>query len=339
MSIWLIVILIIAIVSIILSVYFFVIRKCKVAPPSNITAVYIPLDKNVLVSWIANPDADSYNVYMDTTSGFKTSSSNLISPNISETHTLVRIQNPGNYYFKVASVKKCVGNSAPSDGVLVTVCANPIGPSNVTAVLQPDGVTVAVNWVASIDNKVTGYFVYAGPKPNFNPLSGNFQVGDTAGTSYNVVLKNPQGLYYFKVASYSTNRDCISDAVPVQGVQIQFPSFSCPSILSPTNVQVNKNTISWNIVPNTNTYSIGGYNIYRDTDPNFTINLMGTGNDDKYIGGVIGASNTSFDLKNSLLKFVPGTIYYLKVTSLVDINGFNCNSIPSPSSGIMVRFS
>ena len=322
------------------------IEKCNVAPPTNISGEYSRLDQTAIISWDFNPDVDGYNVYQGNTNDFEASESNIVANNITGSVKVVfkkKITEPGIYFFKVASIKGCVGEAGPNPAIRIIVCERPKPPSNVQARKISEGREVEITWNASTDNTVTGYIIYVGGTTNFNPLSGNFKLGETSQTSFiDRNVSSYSGDVYYKVSSFSTNRDCTSEEVPIEGALVVFDPSICPILSAPQNprvdTQINPNTFSWDITPDLQEYEIFGYNIYRGTNPDFTPSSLNS----FYIGSMIGRTSNSFDLNPVRSLFVDNTQYYLKVATFFrPLNdprfvGRYCNSVFSV--GVPVRF-
>jgi len=96
-------------------------------------------------------------------------------------------------------------------------------PTNVTATINANIVTV--NWTGTDTESdiITGYNIYAGQKPDFNPLDSSFLVGSVSGiTTFTISLIIGSGNYYFKVSSFrqTSNKKCESILIPSNGVLI-----------------------------------------------------------------------------------------------------------------------
>ena len=176
-----------------------------VSKPTNVNATDAGNEK-ITVSWDVGSDADSVNIYIDTSANFTVSSSTFVSNEKAGKKTVtIGPYKPGTYYIKVAGIKgKCRSEGEPSAGKEIVI--KPPKPRNVRIRLDLDA--------------------YGNPKCNKNFQGRIFYIVKTANGCVNADKKNGRadfatdGTQFTIVGETSTTIRLASDPSKYLGVTI-----------------------------------------------------------------------------------------------------------------------
>jgi hypothetical protein len=261
--------------------------------PTNVTAT--SGDKQATIAWTAVSGATSYNIYWSTTTGVTPATGTEIK-GATNPYTLTGLTNVTTTYYFVVTAVSTYGESAPSAEVNCTP-AVPV-PTGVSATAGNSQVTVA--WPAVTG--ATSYNIYWSNYSSVTKATGT-QIADVT-TPYTVTgLTNGTAYYFLLTEVNSDGESAASTAVNATPTAKAPPA--APTGLSAVAGDLQA-TVSWTLVPNTDSY-----NIYWSTTDGVT----------PATGTQIAGATTPYTMTG----LTDGSTYYFVVTA-VNGNGESAQS-------------
>ena len=220
--------------------------------PTGVTAA--GGDGQATIAWTAVPSATSYNIYWSSTTGVTTANGTKVA-GAANPYTLTGLTNGTKYYFVVTAVSSSSsgsGESAPSSQVSCT--ADPL-PTGVTATAGDGQATIA--WTPM--SGATSFNIYWATKTGVTPATGTKITGAANPYTLNAQSNNGTKLtngttYYFVVTAISSDGESAA-STEVNAVPTATPPPAAPTGVTSVAGDLQA-TISWTLMPNTNSYNI-----------------------------------------------------------------------------------
>ncbi len=309
-----------AVISFVAAVGIVMLTGCghrDVPVPSGITAV--PGNGQVTISWTAQADATSYNIYWATTPGVTTTSGSKIT-GVASPFIHSGLSGGATYYYVVTAVNKD-GESAPSPEVSATLAQQ--APSGVTATPGDSRVTIA--WTAQAD--ATFYNIYWSTTPGVTTASGTKITGATSPAIHSG-LSNGTTYYYIVTAVNSTGESAPSSEVSAIPAVRPPPAAPAGVTATPGNGQV---TIAWAAVPGATSYNIywastpgvtpaNGTKVAGVFSPHIHSGLI---NETTYYYVVTAVNNDGESTPSSPVSAIPSVAPFIRATVLSVTGGTN----------------
>ncbi|MHB8773449.1 MAG: fibronectin type III domain-containing protein [Syntrophales bacterium] len=285
--------------------------------PSGITAT--PGNGQVTISWTAQTDATSYNIYWSTIPGVTTVNGTPIT-GVASPYIHSGLTSGTTYYYIVTAVNKD-GESAPSSEVSATL-AKP-APTGVSA--TPGNGQVTIVWTAQTD--ATSYNIYWSTTPGVTIATGT-KITGAASPYIHSGLSNGTTYYYVVTAGDSIGESAPSSEVSAIPAVRPTPAAPTEVTATPGNGQV---TIAWTPVSGATSYNIywsntpgvttaNGSKITGVASPYIDSGLI---NDSTYYYVVTAVNNDGESTPSSQVSAIPSVAPFIRATVLSVTGGTN----------------
>ncbi len=267
------------------------------------TVTAYPGNNQVVLNWTAVTNADSYNIYRATKSGWPQEYTLIQGDLASMTYTDTNVSNANNYYYVVQAefINNRVG--IPSFEVSATPSSMPTSPSSLTIVQDSTTNYPNLRWTNS--SYANFYNIYRSTSAG----SGYSLVGTSVTNSFTDGTIVNSGKYYYYVTCQWGNSQ--TSSTNVVSYAFGSPTLTLGAVTS-TSIAMSWTTVS----------GATSYNIYRSTNPNSGFTLIGNQTSTSF-------SNTTSSPGSYPASTGNGYYYYIQAVFSGGTNGPSSNKISS----------
>ncbi|MHB8910895.1 MAG: fibronectin type III domain-containing protein [Syntrophales bacterium] len=289
----------------------------EVPVPSGIAAT--PGNGQVTITWSAEKDASSYNIYWSTTPGVTPANGTKIT-GVTSPYVQSGLTSGVTYYYIVTSVNKD-GESAPSPQVSATLPLPEL--TGVTA--TPGNGQVTISWTAV--SGATSYNIYWSTTSGVTPANGT-KIANATSPYVQSGLTNGVTYYYIVTAADNAGESTPSPEVSAMPSVTPAPAAPTDVTATPGNGQV---TIAWTAVSGATSYNIywsttsgvapaNGTKITGATSPYTQSGLI---NDTTYYYVVTAVDGNGESTPSSQVSAMPSIAPFIRATVLSVTGGIN----------------